>query len=405
MTMMTGGFSSMFRRTVQVFTAIVDAISNRPQSPIRLSSKRIRSALVATLAVSAALAPVAAQASTGCDAINSGVLNFSMTTSGTTITSSTAKGSAASYRANTARTSAQTGDGGLSPASWAPDSATFYTFDVGDVIDMTANVTGFSGTGSLSARLFEGTGGSAFTQQGFEVFTGNGSNATTISFSASASTAAVQSRAVRSGTVDGTITLAVTCTPGTPPVPALNSFTASAVAYGSTGNSINAATGTSATNSPTGWLISKTSGGTFAATAQSANSSTTNVSINSSGVVTYAAPASFRGSDTFYVRASNANGDSNVATVTVPVNNPTLSGTLAGSGTRGTALSGVAITPAGERDPILAEPRSPRVRSRRARSSTAIARSPARRRRADRSTSPPILLTARHPPSPRRPAR
>ena len=132
------------------------------------------------------------------------------------------------------------------------------------------------------------------------------------------------------------------------PVPVLSGFTASAVGYGSTGNSINTRTGTGATNNPTAWTVSKTAGGTFAATAESANSAgTANVSINASGGVTYAAPTGFRGNDTFYVRASNAGGNSNVVAVTVPVSNPSLSISLAGSGVRGTPLAGVQVITTG----------------------------------------------------------
>ncbi len=136
--------------------------------------------------------------------------------------------------------------------------------------------------------------------------------------------------------------------------PVISGFTASAVAYGSTGNAIDVATGTAPTGSPTSWNISKTAGGSFGATAESANSpaGVVNVSINTgTGAVTYAAPTGYRGNDVFYVRATNATGDSNVAAVTVPVGNPTLSTSLTGSGVRGTALAGVAVVTTGGQSP------------------------------------------------------
>jgi hypothetical protein len=138
--------------------------------------------------------------------------------------------------------------------------------------------------------------------------------------------------------------LSLTISP--PAAPALTAFTAGSVGYGSSGAVIDVATGTSATNGPTAWLVSKNGVG-FAASAQSANSGAINVSINNAGVATYAAPATYRGDDTFYVRATGAGGDSNVVAITVPVANPNLTISASGSGTIGAALSSVQVTTTG----------------------------------------------------------
>jgi len=116
--------------------------------------------------------------------------------------------------------------------------------------------------------------------------------------------------------------------------PVASSFTASAVAYGASGVTFSLAG--HASNSPAGYAVGS---------ATTANGGS--VSVNSAGLVTYTAPTRFRGNDFFTFTATNLGGTSSPATVTVPVSNPTLSSTLVGSGTRGVALSGVAIDTSG----------------------------------------------------------
>ena len=118
--------------------------------------------------------------------------------------------------------------------------------------------------------------------------------------------------------------------------PVASSFTASAVAYNGTGLTFSIAG--HATNSPTSFAVGS------ATTAQGGS-----VSVNAAGLVTYDAPSGFRGNDSFTFTATNLGGTSAPATVTVPVSNPTLASTLAGSGTRGAALSGVQINTSGGR--------------------------------------------------------
>jgi large repetitive protein len=89
-------------------------------------------------------------------------------------------------------------------------------------------------------------------------------------------------------------------------------------------------------NNPTSYAVGS---------ATTANGGT--VAVSNSGVVTYTAARGFRGSDAFSYTASNPGGTSAPGTVTVTVGDPTLSSTLAGSGTRGIALSGVRITTTG----------------------------------------------------------
>ena len=121
--------------------------------------------------------------------------------------------------------------------------------------------------------------------------------------------------------------------------PVASSYTAAAVAY-DISNTTFSVTG-HATNSPTNYAVGS------ATTAQGGS-----VSINSAGLVTYTAPSGFRGNDSFTFTATNLGGTSAPATVTVPVNNPTLLFTFpVGSGTRGVALSNVRIDTTGGRSP------------------------------------------------------
>lgn len=123
--------------------------------------------------------------------------------------------------------------------------------------------------------------------------------------------------------------------------PVASAFTAAAVPY----NAGSAAATTFSvtahvTNSPTSYAVGS------ATTAQGGS-----VSIDSAGLVSYTPPASYRGNDMFSFTATNAGGTSNSALVTVPVSNPTLTISLTGSGTRGTALSGVQLSTTGGTGP------------------------------------------------------
>ncbi|UZK66222.1 putative Ig domain-containing protein [Sphingomonas sp. M1-B02] len=192
--------------------------------------------------------------------------------------------------------------------------------------------------------------------------TGTGfTGATAVSFGASPASYTVNSDLSITATAppgSGTVNVRVTNPAGTSSTavanqysyvaaPALTGFAAAAVAYGSTGNPIDAAAGSGATNVPTAWGVAKTAGGPFAAASQSTAGGVNNVQINPAGQVIYDAPAGFRGSDSFYIRATNVGGDSNVVAVTVLVNNPTLATTLAGTGTRDVVLAGVQLNSSG----------------------------------------------------------
>lgn len=103
------------------------------------------------------------------------------------------------------------------------------------------------------------------------------------------------------------------------PAPVANSFTyGSTVAYnagGASPTSFNLSSQT--TNSPTGYAVGS------ATTAQGGS-----VSINNSGQVTYTPPVGVRGNDSFTYTASNNDGTSLPATVTVTIGNPTFTVTL-----------------------------------------------------------------------------
>jgi uncharacterized protein YhjY with autotransporter beta-barrel domain len=95
-----------------------------------------------------------------------------------------------------------------------------------------------------------------------------------------------------------------------------------------------------ATNSPTSYAVGSattTGGGS--------------VSIDNAGQVSYVPATGRRGSDSFTYTATNAGGTSAPATVTITVGNPTFAFTLVGSGTRGSALSGVQINMTGGKAP------------------------------------------------------
>ncbi|MES2835159.1 MAG: IPT/TIG domain-containing protein [Pseudomonadota bacterium] len=125
------------------------------------------------------------------------------------------------------------------------------------------------------------------------------------------------------------------------PAPVASNFTSSAVAYN--------------TGSASVTTFSVASQATYDPTSYAVGSGTTanggSVSIDSAGLVSYTPPVGFRGNDSFTYTATNAGGTSSPATVTVPVNNPTLSSSLTGSAQQGVALSGVQINTTGGKSP------------------------------------------------------
>jgi uncharacterized protein YhjY with autotransporter beta-barrel domain len=119
--------------------------------------------------------------------------------------------------------------------------------------------------------------------------------------------------------------------------PVANSFTAPAATYnGGSAPVTTFSAAAHATNSPTSYAVGSPT---------TANGGT--VSIDSAGLISYTPPAGFRGNDSFTYTATNAGGTSSPATVTVPVSNPVLSISLAGSGVRGTPLAGVQLVTTG----------------------------------------------------------
>ncbi|NLS27358.1 hypothetical protein S2M10_23530 [Sphingomonas sp. S2M10] len=182
------------------------------------------------------------------------------------------------------------------------------------------------------------------------VITGTGlSGATAVTFGATAATTFANNSATQvtatSPAGTGTVDVRVTTPGGTSATsaadqftyvaaPTVSAYTAPAVAYGATGVTFSLAS--QATNSPTSFAVGS---------ATTANGGT--VAIDNAGLVTYSAPAGFRGNDSFIYTASNGGGTSSPATVTVPVGDPSLATSLSGTGTRGTALSGVQLVTTG----------------------------------------------------------
>lgn len=182
------------------------------------------------------------------------------------------------------------------------------------------------------------------------VITGTGlSGATAVTFGATAATTFANNSATQvtatSPAGTGTVDVRVTTAGGTSATsaadqftyvaaPTVSAYTAPAVAYGATGVTFSLAS--QATNSPTSFAVGS---------ATTANGGT--VAIDNAGLVTYSAPAGFRGNDSFIYTASNGGGTSSPATVTVPVGDPSLATSLSGTGTRGTALSGVQLVTTG----------------------------------------------------------
>jgi uncharacterized protein YhjY with autotransporter beta-barrel domain len=148
---------------------------------------------------------------------------------------------------------------------------------------------------------------------------------------------------VSSGSV---VSLPVIITVTLPSAPVVSAFTSSAVAYNA-----GSASATSidvsghATNSPTSYYVGTSNGPGITSYGGS-------VSVSSAGMVSYTPPVGYRGSDTFAFTASNSAGASNIAYVTVPVSDPTISvtPTMLPGGAGGIAYS-QSLTAAGGKAP------------------------------------------------------
>lgn len=202
-----------------------------------------------------------------------------------------------------------------------------YTYVAAPTIGAPSPAIGPTAGGTTVTLTGTNLTGATLTVDGASV-TPTGSTATTMTFTTPVHAAGAVNVVVT--TAGGSVSTSFTYI--APPV--ASSFTASAVAYNATGVTFSLAG--HITNSPTSYMVGS---------ATTANGGS--VSVDSAGLVTYTAPAGFRGNDSFTFTGTNPGGTSSPATVTVPVSNPTLSSTLAGSGTRGTALSGVQINTSG----------------------------------------------------------
>ncbi|UYY57372.1 Ig-like domain-containing protein [Sphingomonas sp. S2-65] len=313
----------------------------------------------AQVAIAAALAltsfgSIAAQASTGCTAINSGLLNHQVVyASGAPSAGTTAAASYSTATYNTARSSAAWTDPFDPAMNYVPNNTTFYAFDQGDRVIVSGNFTATSGT-ELRLRLRLGSGTSAASNiTEASILTSASGSFSTAEYTLPAGTTAVGLTTGRASGASGTIVASMTCTPAQS-APTLSSFTyGSIVGYnpgGAAATNIDVATGGSPTNSPTSYSVSNAPGGTFAGSAATSGGGT--VSINSAGQASYTPRIGYRGTDTFFARATNGGGTSSPATVTLAVGNPTITASLTGSGaTVGSGLSGYAVTPTGGNAP------------------------------------------------------
>ncbi|MEP9357665.1 Ig-like domain-containing protein [Sphingomonas sp. KR3-1] len=299
--------------------------------------------------------PVAVHAaSTGCNAVNSGVLNHSTTYTTGSVTSTTAKDSDSSstlqyVRSNTTYT--ETANIGLD--HFAPNDTTTYSFTAGDVISFTITATSHSGSNNIRAQLRYSTGGTTTALSAASVSSvTSASNSGTIPAGTVAAGISV-SQVGGAVNASGVVNITATCTPAAS-APTLSSFTyGSTVAYNpstTTATNIDVGSGGNVQNSPTGYTVSNASGGTYGASAATTGGGS--VTINSSGVATYTPRVGYRGNDTFFAIASNSGGNSSPATVTVSVGNPTITASLTGANAKvGTALSGYSVTPSGGNSP------------------------------------------------------
>ncbi|MBX3566405.1 MAG: putative Ig domain-containing protein, partial [Sphingomonas sp.] len=347
---MIATFRARMVRGLQAWRAI-----ETPRAP----ALRLRRAAFGLAAIAAAFAPAAAHASTGCTAINSGVLNHTTTlnTSGA-ITSTNAKATVGTNTSSVQMArSAGWSDGFYGAYNFAPDNTTTYVFDVNDVVDVSVTVTGYTANGGFGLRAFmrAGSGTNGYSEPTGARVSPTGNGTSSFSYTIPSGTTAVGLRLFSSST-GGTIAVTATCTAAAT-APTISSFSyGSIVAYNpgsATATNIDVGTGGGVANAPTGYTVSNSSGGTYAGSATTTGGGT--VVINSSGIASYTPAVGYRGntgtagtSDTFFVKASNGGGTSTAATVTVPVGDPTITATLGGSGAKvGASLSAYAVNPSG----------------------------------------------------------
>ncbi len=212
---------------------------------------------------------------------------------------------------------------GMSSTVTVASNAGDMVFDTFDFFDNKAHGARLAGSGQSATYSQVDAGVTALEYYQGSVKLGGGS--TPMSWSTTGATETIQLAANLKQLVSAT-------------APSISSATASAVNYNSTSNSINVASITAPTGSPTAWTVAASSGGTYGTSAASSGGGT--VSIDNSGAATYSPVAGYRGNDTFFVKASNGIGSSTAATITVAVNNPAFTFTpsrnrRAGNGTLG----------------------------------------------------------------------
>jgi len=166
------------------------------------------------LAAAALVAPGAALASTGCDAVNAGVLNFTTTfTAGSNAVSSNAiAGTNAFFSASGLRSPTYTPL--PTNARWHPTRVNFANGEV-----LTYTITRIGITGTVEATFgYSNNPSTAFTNTLY-------TSSTTQTHAVSAATEALQTYVGRDGTPDGgTISFAVTCSGGAPAAPTVVSL-------------------------------------------------------------------------------------------------------------------------------------------------------------------------------------
>ncbi|WHU02967.1 IPT/TIG domain-containing protein [Sphingomonas sp. NIBR02145] len=270
-------------------------------------------------------------AAPGTGAVKFGVTNATYTiNSNTQITATSPANAAGTYDVTVAT------PGGTSATS-AADQYTYVSAPTVTSVSPTAGPTSGGTTVTITGTGFAAAPGTGAVKFGATTATYTINSSTQITATSPASAAGTYDITVATPGGTSATSAADQYTYIAPPV--ASSYTAAAVAYDISNTTFSVAS--HATNSPTNYAVGS------ATTAQGGS-----VSVDSSGTVTYTTPSGFRGNDSFTFTATNLGGTSAPATVTVPVNNPTLLFTFpVGSGTRGVALSNVRIDTTGGRAP------------------------------------------------------
>ncbi|NYT39178.1 tandem-95 repeat protein [Sphingomonas sp. R-74633] len=174
------------------------------------------------------IAVPAAQASTGCDAINSNSVYFqgSATYAAGTLTSGLKFKNANQNSYSIVRTSAQTADsnvGGNWASTLVPDGTTTYTFAAGDTINLNVDVNSYSGTGTYNVSILHAASNGASTVEyagGTSTLTSSGG---TVSYVVGASDTEIGLRFLRSGTnLNADIDYQMTCVSASGPATQLD---------------------------------------------------------------------------------------------------------------------------------------------------------------------------------------